>query len=93
MQIEIRVKPSVGDLMVINQAYCDANPLFTQYIPGLKPGQTYEILNIGEDYGEWGITSIKNVDTEEVLDITTVQELDSYWAMFDKYDSFRVFPQ
>lgn len=90
----IRVKPSIGQLVVINEAYIEQNPEICSAFGAIGPGEEFEILEmttLSEDHPEvWGITSIKHTITGEVLDIKTVPELSSYWTIFEANDAIRI---
>lgn len=86
----IRIRPEVGNHLIINQAFIEPNAFFLRYMTDLKVNAVYEILAIADVDSEWGITSVKDVETGVVTTITDHPELDDYWCIFDTYDSVRL---
>lgn len=87
-------KPSIGDMVLINKKYFEDNILIAQYFPGLKPGVPYSIKHITILIDDvWGIDQLQNIETGEIIDISTVPELNDYWCLLDADDSYRVIPQ
>ncbi|EQA7786745.1 hypothetical protein ACX818_001339 [Acinetobacter baumannii] len=89
----IRTKPNEGDTIIINKKYFDDNILIAQYFPNLVHGKPFEIVKIVILIDDiWGISSLRDTDTGEVMDISTVDELKDYWCILDADDSYRVVP-
>ena len=89
----IRIKPDVGQHLIINKAWMDPNQFFVQSMPNLTPGKVYEILEVDTLDGhpdEWGIVSIKDIETQEIFDVNNFEALEEYWCLFDKNDSIRL---
>lgn len=86
----IRVKPEVGQLIVISKSWFESNAFFSQFMENIQPGKVYQIKKIEVLDDEWGISSIQDVETLEIFDVVDHPELDDYWCIFDKYDSIRV---
>ncbi len=91
----IRIMPSVGDTILINAVYFDHNILFSQYFESLKPATPYFIESLAFLEGDstvWGIDKLKDAETGEIIDISTVPELSGFWCLLDANDSYRVIP-
>lgn len=90
-----RIKPVVGQKMIINRVWFEPNEFMVQFMKTLQPARVYEILNVVEQVfvdgiPSWGITKIRDVITDEIFDIKDHPELDDYWCMFDSDDSIRI---
>lgn len=83
-------RPNVGDKITLAKSYFDENIFITQYFPLLATDVVYEIINISELDEYWGVDKLKVVDTGDIIDISTVDELSDYWALIDETDVFRV---
>lgn len=90
----IRVKPEVGQLIIINKSWFEDNAFFAQFMQNIKPGKVYEITRIEileDEYpDEWGIAGIKCIETDESFDIKDHDELNDYWCVFDRDDAIRI---
>lgn len=90
----IRVKPDVGQFVVVNKKWFETNTFFIQFLENLKSGKVYKILKIdvlGEEYpDEWGISSVQDIETLEIFDIRNYPELNDYWCIFDKEDEIKI---
>lgn len=89
----IRTRPLEGQHMIIGSQWMEPNAFFVQYMPNLAVGKVYEIVGIAEMPGEpdeWGISIIKDIETEEIFDISQHPELGDYWCLFDKDDAVRL---
>lgn len=89
----IRIKPSVGNTVIINKKYFEDNIFITQFFPNLKPAVPYTIENVTILVDDiWGIDKLKNPETGEVFDIGAISTLKDYWCILDANDSYRVVP-
>lgn len=86
----IRIRPEIGQHLIINTAWMEPNEFFVQFMPNLSSGLVYEILEVEVLEDEWGIVKIKDILSGEIFDINAIPELESYWCIFDKYDSVRL---
>ncbi|AXY82787.1 hypothetical protein KARL1_168 [Acinetobacter phage KARL-1] len=87
----IRVKPSIDNTVIINKKYFDDNVFIAQYFPELKPGIPYTVESVTILIDDiWGIDKLKNTETGEIIDISTVEDLKDYWCILDADDSYRV---
>lgn len=92
----IRIKPTPGDVVLINKKYFVDNAFIDQYFDTLKAGVPYIVENVDtlEDNPlVWGITKLSNPETGDVIDIESVPELSDYWCLLTEGDSYRVVPQ
>lgn len=85
-------RPNVGDKITLSKSYISENIFITQYFPLLTTNVVYEIVQIDELESDWGISKLKVVDTGDIIDISTVEELSDYWALIDETDVFRIIP-
>lgn len=95
--------PKVGDLIVPNIDYIEANPTIVEAY-GLRSGQPYEVMSVvdlkavaeaegypSEDISGWGIDKIRHINSEEILDINDGNpETEEWFAFFIEEDSARL---
>ena len=91
----VKQKPSIGDIVIINREYFSENILISQYFENLKPSVQYEVIKIVDGYSPlmWGISVLRNLDTGEIIDIESIDQLKDYWCILLNTDSFRIVPQ
>lgn len=89
VSIVIRIKPTIGEKLIISTQWFESNQFFSQYLE-LKPAKVYEIVEMAEESGEWGISALKDVETEIVYNIADYEPLSDYFCFLDAYDNFRI---
>lgn len=83
-------QPNIGSQITVGKSYFGSNVLIAQYFPLLAPNIVYEVLEMDNVGGEWGITKLKIVDTDDIIDINEIEALGDYWCLIDSQDSIRI---